>query len=570
MTVRKLILLGACAGAALLAPMSAMAAEGQTCPANSSAEPKVKLGPVEVDRCYEPYTDTEKASFQDISNYYGQVLMSVSSGTSMDLDKSFGKALAKFFGVKDRFTAVVTVAVYAKIADEDVLVYEKPVFDITRDTSGKTSLSATILGGNAIAASPTFALDSSNTEVHTQIKVALVNSRKLDALPIIKDGVDLATKMGGPASLVTAVGEPAFVAVASRIQSAYEATLSDEETSNLDTVLKFDHNEGVKAVTYRVAFPVPNGSASKVDVKLWLATRQSLITNETRTDGLGRKWPDTSSVPVARWADRIRLSSRSGAGIAPTYLSTALDQQGVPQKLEELSLSSAAGEEISRQEAVNKSCRALLSALQKGPYRLSDADAQLILYNELERGGVFERYDAATLGCTSTLAPVWKARYNLAPASHKPKRDLPWKAKLARLTRIAKSWDLPMPETRLFALSDDFSPRDVQVLAPVGFIPGALVSEDPPGFQKFPVAVKYLADRKKTCFGNFKPTADSDPTATAFVVFDGDATLYLATLRFDTRAEFVLDPGPRIEGLDLRPASAADKVTYNQSGSCLP
>ncbi|KTE25542.1 MULTISPECIES: hypothetical protein [unclassified Sphingopyxis] len=559
-----------CAGAAaaLFMPCAAMAAEGQACPANSSPEPEVKLGPLKVDRCYESYSQTERTAFQDISNYYGQVLMSVSGGTSMDLDKSFGKALANFFGVKDRFTALVTVAVYAKIADENVLVYEKPVFDITRDNSGKTTLSASILGGSAIAASPTFALDASNTEVSTQIKVALVNNRKLESLGVIKEGVELASKMGGPGSLVTAVGEPAFAAVAARIQSTYEATLSDQETSNLDTVLKFDHDAGVKAVTYRVAFPVAGGAASKIDVKLWLATRQSLLTGELRTDAQGRKWPDASAVPVSRWADRIRLATRSG-GIAPTYLSTALDQQGVPQKLEELSLANAAGEQISRQEAVNKSCRALLSALQKGPYRLSEADAQLILYNELERGGVFERYDASTLGCTSLLVPVWKTRYDLAPASHRPKRDIPLQAKVKRLTRMAGSWAQPTPESRLFALSDDFAPRDVHMQAPVGFIQGVVVSEDPPGFQKYPVAVKHLAERKKSCFGNFKPTADTDPTATAFIQFEGDPTLYLATLRFDDRADFLMDPGPRVEGMDLRLASEADRATYNQNGKCL-
>ena len=566
MSSRAIFLAATCAIAALI-PFKASATEA--CATGSAAQPAVKLGPLQVERCYAPYDATEQAALKSMDNYYGQVLMTVSGGASMELDKSFGRVLAAFFGVKSGFTAVVTVSVYVRIAGEDVLVYEKPVYSISRENDGKTSLSTTIVGGTAISASPLFALDGSNGEVHTQLKVALVNSRKLDALPVIKEGVNLAAMMGGPASLVTKVGEPAFLAIASRVQATYQAVLSDEETSNFDTVLKFDRINGLKSVEYKVNFPVPHGQSSTVNVNLSLTTRESLISPASafRTDAAGAKWPDQANLGIGRWADRITLSTRTGPGVTITTLSSALDQQGVPQKLEELSVADGASDQVSRRDAVNKSCRALLSALQKGPYRLNETDAQLILFNELDQGRVFERYPPSSLPCTAPIVSIWKARYNIEVAAPTV-RVISWKAKQARLERVARSWDMPTPALRTISLSEDFAPHDVHMLAPLGFIPGVVVSENPPGFQRFDVATSYLAVRKKACFGNFKPTADTDPTATAFVRFEDDPVLYLATIRFDNRSEFVADPGPRIDGLDLRSARATDKTALNQSGSC--
>jgi len=554
-------------GAGVLLPVSPAVAG--TCADGDTDQPSVKLGPLTVERCFQPYTSDERATFKDVSSYYGRVEMDVTSGVSMELDKSFGNALAKFFGIKDSFTAVITVSVYAKIADEEVLVYEKPVYTVSRDEKGRTNLSATIIGGTGMTASPTFALNGANTEVRTRLKVALVNSRKLDMLPTIKDGVDLAVKMGGPTSLVTAVGEPAFLAVASRVQTTYESLLSDEETGDLDTILKFDPATGVKRVQYKVSFPLPKGQASSVDVKIGLATSESLITSDRRAGNDNVQWPKVSQLAGSRFADRVKLSTRVGAGLTPALLSTVLDQQGVPQKLEELAVPVGASEQLARQEAVNKSCLALQSALQKGPYRLSDSDAQLILFNELDRGGVFKRYDASQLSCTQDLVPIWKARYDLSAVTPVKPREISWKAKNNRLDRMAASWGMASTDVRQFALGDDFVPGSIRMVAPAGFIPGVPVDPDPQGNQTFTVSVKFLADRKKTCFGNFKPTSDSEPWATAFVQFDQDATLYLMTLRFDNRNDFLLSPGPRVEALEVRAASAADRRDFNQSGSCL-
>lgn len=418
--------------------------------------------------------------------------------------------------------------------------------------------------------SPTFALDNSNAQVRTKLKIALVNSRKLDALPVIKDGVDIAAKMGGPANLVTAVGEPAFLAVASRIQSTYEAVLSDQETGNVDTILKFDRRNGNKAVRYRVRFPVPNGQASTLDVTLGLWTTKSLITTAMpRKDSSNVEWPDVSGLIGSRYADRIKLSTRTGPGLTSLALSSALDQQGVPQKLEELSVAGNASEQLSRQDAVNRHCRALQSALQKGPYRLNDADAQLVLFNELELGGVFDRYDANTLSCTRDMVGLWKARYNLTPKSPTPERAISWKAKEARLMRMARSWDRLTADDRNFALGDDFAAANVPIVAPLDFIPNVPVAEGPPGFKTFDVGIQFLAERKKSCFGNFKPNAENQPWATAFARFEGDPTLYLLTLRFDNRSEFLVSAGPRVSAIEVRPASAMDRSDFNQSNNCI-
>jgi hypothetical protein len=570
MNFQAIAILSSCA-MAMLFPASANAAG--TCPTGSTAQQPVKLGPLSVARCHTDYTTDEKAAFKSVGSYYGRVLMTVDSGVDMEIDKSFAKALAAFFGVKEEFTAVVTVSVYVTIAGENVLVYEKPVYSISRDNKGKTKLSANILGGNAMSVSPNFVLDGTNGEVHTQLKVALVNSRKLDVLPLLKEGVNLAQLMGGPTTLVTTIGEPAFLAVASRVQSSYEAAFSDEESTDLDTVLKFERNDGLRGVEYRVSFPVPKGQPSTVKVKLSLATQESLLTPESafREDEAGAKWPDASKIPVSRWAEKILLSTRTVPGVTVSSLATSLDQQGVPQKLEGLILTDNTADQVTRKEAVNKSCTALNLALQKTPYRLTEADAQLILFNELSQGRVFERYSPASLSCTAAMVPIWKARYNLQAPSLPgiAERTIPWKAKEARLNRMAKSWDMPTPELRSFTLSDDFAPHDVHMTAPTGFIPGVVVSEQVSGFQQFDAAVRYLAVRRKACFGNFKPTADKDPTATGFVRFEDDPMLYLVVFRFDNQAEFVVDPGPRVAGLGIRPASEDDKVTYNQSGSCL-
>jgi len=566
MIERVVFVLGLFAGCSI----SANAYAAPSCATGEIPQPNVKLGPLSVDRCYKPYDAAEKAAFKDISSYYGRVEMDVSAGVNMELDKSFGATLATLFGVKDKFTAVVTVAVYARIADEEVLVYEMPIYTITREKNEKVVLSADILGGDGIAVSPTFALDASNAQVRTKLKIALVNLRKLDALPVIKEGVDIATKMGGPTSLVTAVGEPAFLAVASRIQSTYEAALSDQETGNLDTILKFDRRNGNKSVKYRVQFPVPRGQASNVDIRLTLSTTETLITDaQPRKDAANVEWPNVAGLDGKRYADRIKLATRIGPGQTLTTLSTALDQQGVPQKLEELSVAGNASEQLSRQDAVNKNCRALQSALQKGPYRLNDADAQLVLFNELELGGVFDRYDASILPCTRDLVAPWKARYNLSPKSPTPTRAIPWKSKEARLNRMAKSWDLATPDVRTFALGEDFATANIPIVAPIDFIPNVPVVEGPPGFKTFDVGVQFLAERKKRCFGNFKPNADNQPWATAFAQFENDPASYLLTLRFDNRSEFLFSPGPRVSAIEIRPASVSDRSEFNQSSNCL-
>lgn len=547
-------------------------AQGQaapSCSAGATAQPAVKLGPLTVERCFVPYDAEEKAAFKDITSYYGSVEMDVASGTELQLDKSVGTALAKFFGVEDEFTAIITVGVYSTLAGEEVLVYEKPIYSIKRDGSGKTKLSASIVGGFGIAIAPTFALDSTNMQVRTRLKVALVNSRKFNPMPIVKEGINLAAKMGGPASLVTAAGEPALLAVASRIQSTYEAVLSDEETGDLDTFLKFDRTNGIKKVVYKVRIAMPKSQVATSDVTIGLVSSETRITSVQPPLAGGRaKWPNVSDVKGKRFSAQIKLVTRTDAGLAQTDLATVLDQQGVPQKLEELSIASAASEQLTRQDAVNKSCRALYTALQKGPYRLSDADMQLVLFDELKTGGVFDRYDAAQLSCTHDLVPVWKARYNLVPNVPAKSRDIPWKAKEARLLRMARSWDMLTPEVRTFALGEDFVSGNIKAVAPLGFIPGVPSDVGMDGRQEFVVAVSYLAMRKKICFGSFKPNTDQEPWATAFVRFEGDPALYLATLRFDTRADFLLDPGPRVEAVDMRVATAGDKAVYDQTGKC--
>lgn len=559
-------LLSACAAFLLsaAAPVSSVCLTGET------VQPTVKLGPLTVDRCFTSYSATEKAAFKDITNYYGRVEMTPSAGISMELDRSFGAGLAKFLGAKEKFTAVITVGIYAKIADEEVLVYEKPIYTVTREENEKTRLSAIIMGGTGIAVSPTFSLDGSNSEIRTRLKVALVNDRKLDAMPIIREGVDIAVKMGGAASLVTAAGEPALLAVTSRIQSTYDSFFSDQQTGDLDTILKFDRANGLKQVRYKIGFRAPNGQNVNVDVALSLSTSESLITTAPpRKDAQNVEWPDVSGLSGARFADRIKLSTRSGPGLSPLLLSTAIDQQGVPQKLEELSIDGVLSEQLVRLDSVNKSCRALQAALQRGPYRLSDSDAQLVLFDELRRGGVFDRYEAKTLPCTKDLVAAWKDRYNLVPQYPVKNRNIPWMAKEVRLRRIAESWDRPTPEFRSYALGDDFATADVPIVAPQGFITNAMVSVDPQGNQSFTIAVEFLADRKKRCFGNFKPTGDAEPWATAFVEFENDPTLYLVTFRFDDRSEFLPNPGPRVESIKIRVATASDKIDFNQSGSCL-
>lgn len=135
MIARLAFLLASAVGC--LAPFAARAAPA--CAADEVAQPELKIGPLSVDRCYKPYDAREKAAFKDISSYYGRVEMDVSAGVNMELDKSFGATLAAFFGMKDKFTAIVTVLVYTRIADEEVLVYEMPIYTITRDKNRKNS-----------------------------------------------------------------------------------------------------------------------------------------------------------------------------------------------------------------------------------------------------------------------------------------------------------------------------------------------------------------------------------------------------------------------------------------------
>jgi hypothetical protein len=320
-------------------------------------------------------------------------------------------------------------------------------------------------------------------------------------------------------------------------------------------------------VKYNITQPPARRNDNTISATVALRATPSLVTG-LRTIGADQvARPDTKggTDPSGRWADRIKIN-------ATTALSTQIDSGGVPRKLEELRISDTARADdlISRKTQVDASCQALRRAIDNAPFRLSDPDRDLILFDEVRQAGVFKLYGPSSLNCTSDVVARWTA-LGITPPPVADDLALPvsTSAKVARLTLLATHWELGDPGARRNVLRPNFATQ-ISLTAPANLLPGfpAPTAADSNGVATWDINPELLALLRKDCLGNFKPNADKDPWATGFVRFEGSPTVYLLRATFVANRPWGAE-GPAIKALSLTEATADDRRKYDQTGRCL-
>lgn len=550
-----------------LAPIVAEAAtlDEKICPTKASTV----INNMTVNRCYDKSSTANEIG--DFTFFYGSVEMDLTGNTSFAGNKGIGKALRSFFKIKGDFTTIVSAELYKSTYGEDVLVYQKPLFSIKVTDRDKTQLEATLTDGADIQISPIFALERNKNQLKLRVKYSLVRDQSGGVTQTIKEGVDIASKFGGHGWLVTAVTEPTFVAFAGKAEAAIYSLFQEQADVNLDTFLRFDNGFGYKAAHFDFAIPTKSNGTSTVGLIVRLKPSQSFI-GKTRSapDAAGQTWPQ-APMGGGRWADAIVLRDAT-AGVPAQRLGNYIDAAGVLQKL--LPIQPAVvggGAPLAAIDQIRAACAALENALTGDQYRLSDADVDFVLYDELKRAGVFDRYATDDLPCVNTRQVLW-ARYGLI----KPKiititapKEVVLAERNARMEKVATSWSFAEEADRARELGEDFT-ATVQLHAPQGFL-SSFVPLNGEGLQVFPTSPGGLATKKKVCFGNFKPPADIKGASTAFAKFDGDDVVYLVRAWFDTSATWEASSGPRIKELKVTVATVEDKVKtgFDLNGKCL-
>jgi hypothetical protein len=504
----------------------------------------------------------------DLSGYYGQVQLTATSGGDFAVDKSFGKFLREYFALKDDFDAVVAIELYK----EGALIYQRPLFVASIDRGNGTKASINNVLAAATPVSPFFRLDQGQEELKAKLKVSVVNKRSGEVLSTIKQGVDAAAALGGHGWLVTAVAADALMKSAAKAEAALNSYYSYDYGIGTETDLGYAANN-YKSVKYTVTIPPADKHSQPVIVEatLDLVATVSLITDLRFTGGDRIIRPQTSrgTAPAGRWADRISLR-----GNPATTLGDQIDAGGVPRKLEDLKIVPGAKAEdvVARKTQIDASCQALSKAIDSGPFKLSDSDRDLILYDELRRAGIFKLYAPASLDCTADAVGRW-AKYQITvpalPDTKPPPRTVPAADKIARLTWIAKHLEVQDQGIRADLLRSDFT-TTVRITAQPDFIPGwpAPTVPNEKGLATWDVSPERLAALKKACFGNFKSGADKESEATAFAQFEGDPKSYLVRPAFSTAQSWGPE-GPQVESLSITEATPEERRAYDSNGKCL-
>ena len=404
------------------------------------------MGSLVIKKCHWPWTATELQKRDSLTNYYGRVVITSGSASSVNMDKKFKNALEGFFNIEKDTTAVVNLAAYIRQPNgQEILVHDAPLYRLSRASNGKLEVTSYSRASSELQISPYFALNNSNSTVRLRTRISLVNSQTSGAL----DAVESAAKLPGMTWLLTAVSEPTVAAIASSIQAAADKYYSTSATSTQDTSLGFKSGEYSKA-RYMVGVDGKMNSAMAFEVSL--QTRPSLITDITRLVD-NRLRPDVSSSDGTRWATSIEVApSKSVADI--------IDGRGVPRKLHELQ-AGASDEAVTRLAQVERACSDLLGALRLGEnstFRLSDHDTDLILFDELRRAGVFDAFKPEKLRCIAGMPERWKTRYDLV-ASRTIIRDIPPEHMETRLKKIWSSWRRQSAEDRQSELAEDMAEK---------------------------------------------------------------------------------------------------------------
>lgn len=517
----------------------------------------INLAELKVERCTTLWPESENNTIDDLQNYYGQILLRSSTSTSVEAEKKLAKAVAAFFNIKKEFTAVVNLSVYMQQGGKDILVFQAPIYKLSQSNSGKMTVSSYELATNGSEISPYFALNNGNTAVRVKMNLSLVKGQTTEVLRTINAAAQL-SKTGW---LFTTLSEPAAMAFASKIQSTVDAVYSSVATSDTQTELTFD-SKGYKAAKFTASLVGSSSSNGAMSVEVYLNMIPSLITKKTRQDGSFLR-PDVTGVSGIRWASRIFVDSELNT------IETILTKKGVPRLLEDLRV--ASGEPaVSKKELVESACNDLRSALGTSTFRLNENDIDLILFDELQRAGVFIKYKPAELRCTEGMEKRWFDRYGLEVPTVVA-RDMPWPDKERRLKRVWTSWGFADAEARARGLAEDIVSPNVDMAAPEGFFPGLTVNPSEDGLQHFPASGMTLATHKQTCFGNYKKTSVSEQFATAFARFEAMQDLYLIVLTFDGSEDWSPGFGPLVKRITIQPATPALIEQYRNpsTDSCI-
>jgi hypothetical protein len=499
----------------------------------------------------------------NVSGYYGQVLLSTTGEGSYRVSSDFGSSLRRYFGVADKFDAVVSIELWRRGA----LLYQRPLFTASVSDSDGTTITANTVNASETEISPYFLLDTNTGSLQAKISISIVNRRSGQVVETLKKGVDAAAALGGHGWLVTALNTDAFVIAASRA----EATLHQYYSYNLGVGSETDLGFGEKAyksIRYSVTIPGQKAAdpPAKVEATISLRTRTSLITEKMI---INTTLPDMNkgAETMDPWANRILLGDTRTLG--------AYIEEGTPRRLSDLNVvdQETPDTEVARKEQIEAACASLKRAISEAPVRLSDSDKLLVLYDELRRRKVFRIYRATDLSCTSGLIEEWKSLGIVAPEPiGRVSFPIPDQDRTARMKLLATYWGFTNSDDRAKALPSNFT-ATVRLTAPADFLPGLPSSApvDSSGYSTWDIDPKHLAKLHRQCFGNIKPTSTGEPGATAFATFAGnDALIYLIKAYFVDNATWG-NEGPRVKAISIAAATDQDKIVYNhpEPNGCL-
>lgn len=547
--------MAAAVGLVLLLASTTGARAAETCP---SAE-LLTIGGISIQPCH---SSTMASPVEgSLSANYGVVLMSSSSGGTVNVDKGVGRYLRKLVGINDAFDAAVSL----ELVQPGGVIYQRPLFVVSVARGDKSKVEISNMYGNDIEISPLFVLPDGVGNLTARIKVSAISQRGSNIAGAVKQGVDAAQALGGHGWLVTAFGTEAFMAVLKLNEATLNSYYSDDLTATIDTNMRFD-GAAFKSVRYEIRLPGPKATdpVTTVSVSLNLATRPSLLTSSFTTVE-GRRVPDVTTISAPRWASGIRLQGNNKT------FTTQLETAGLPQKLGNLQVSAGAqpDERVAKVAQVNADCMTLRKAITEGDFQLSPFDSSVILFDELRRAGVFKVYRPEDLSCTSDMVVRWKQYGLAAPKIEAVTNPSTPAQRVERLMTLAKHWGVADDATREMILPDNFQDV-VQLTARPDLISGfpAPTAPDVNGFATWPVSSVLLAKLAKFCLGNFKQPPEAANWATAFVIFRNDPTSYLLRATFAQNKAFGGE-GPKIAALSLKPATAQDKADFDLNQNCL-
>ena len=499
----------------------------------------------------------------DASAYYGQAVLTTAGTGTYKAHSGFGKWLRDYFGIAGKFNAVVSVELWKGGA----LLYQRPLFTASVDTSNGTTISANNVLASETEVSPYFLLDTNTGALQAKINISVVNKQSGALVETLKKGIDTGVALGGHGWLVTAISNDLFYGEAARAESTFHKYYSYSIAIGSETDLGFGDN-AYKSIKYTVSLPGPKKKdpPATVEATIALRTTTSLVVLKARI--AGTTLPDTNkgAETVESWASRIGLGKDRTLA---SYL-----KEGTPRTLEDLAVreGETPATEIKRLQQIESACESLKKAIAEAPVRLSDSDKLLILFDELRRAKVFRVYKASELACTSGFVADWE-EYGIKPPLPPAKATLavPDDAKNHRLELLATYWKLPDGPARATTLPKNFAAR-VALTARPDFLPGFPSSApvDASGYATWDIDPRHLALLEAACLGNWKPTPPGEPWATSFATFKGsESVLYLLKVYFVDDAPWGGE-GPAIKAISIMPATDQDKVAFKQTTSCFP